>query len=556
MRFFNLGLEDEKQENTEQPPVDLEPNTVDKAIKAVDNADSTEPEKVIEIANYKEELAAIRAKRKEEDGDTESDDTTSTNNDGDGDGDAGLDNGASAEDTDANNEDTEQENQEDDNEEEEADDGDSSSESEEEVATEGIKSVYAALESILEMSKFKDLLDRKSSLGGVNQATGFIISNALLKNAERTGYKLVNRVPSMEDFNGYTNSLNSTNELKVAVEGFLEGVWEAIKKFFKGIYDWIMQLLGLRKSSNGSTVSTKEERTKREEAVIKAKEHLEEKLKSIDLARERDLQKAKKVEQDELNESIARHLFASNDTGTFSELDKNCENINTALEACKTLLYTVNQTFTKAILTGTLNGKEVPLQDLCIEQNILGNLKVVNRRDDNNETNYVLLTEELVAGVGIEFVLSDKKVAKQAASPESKLRALKDIGKQTFRVSKNTNTKKLNKIRLPKLEQNEIGHLKNIVASIQVGNKLLTELQNNIKQIAEGTEGIFKNSEPTSWQALRANNNNNAEIIITQLKAQLAVIGTLETTAVKGIVGVDKLVEMFSKNFIRLAAQY
>ena len=82
MRFFNLGLEDEKQENTEQPPVELEPNTVDKAINAVDNADSTEPEKVIEIANYKEELAAIRAKRKEEDGDTESDDTTSTNKEG------------------------------------------------------------------------------------------------------------------------------------------------------------------------------------------------------------------------------------------------------------------------------------------------------------------------------------------------------------------------------------------------------------------------------------------------------------------------------------------
>ena len=180
MRLFNLGLEDENQKNTEQPSVDLEPNTVDKAIKAVDNADSTEPEKVIEIANYKEELAAIRAKRKEEDGDTESDDTTSTNNDGDGDGDAGLDNGASAEDADASNEDTEQENQEDDNEEEKADDGDSSSESEEEVATEGIKSVYAALESILEMSKFKDLLDRKSSLGGVNQATGFIISNAFI----------------------------------------------------------------------------------------------------------------------------------------------------------------------------------------------------------------------------------------------------------------------------------------------------------------------------------------------------------------------------------------
>ena len=63
MRFIHIGLEEDA---AKEVAVDLDPNETSKAIEAVKNKDSTEPVKVLQVANYKEEIAALRAKNKTE----------------------------------------------------------------------------------------------------------------------------------------------------------------------------------------------------------------------------------------------------------------------------------------------------------------------------------------------------------------------------------------------------------------------------------------------------------------------------------------------------------
>ena len=262
-----------------------------------------------------------------------------------------------------------------------------------------MKQAFIAVESLTMLGKYKDMLERKLKVGGINQATALVIQNNIQVCADRVGFTFKKQLPALESYTGFTSNTINTRELNYSLESLISGIWEAIKKFFKSVWNWILEILGIRKKTNGSgkTMSTKEERTKREEAAIKAAKNLEEKLKKIDLARERDNEKNKKAIQTELSESIANHLFCSNDVGTFTEIVVNGDNILNGLKVCEDFIKTIQQINDKNLPLMYYQFQEPALQDYCIKKDIIGPLKIRETIKGNGRSSWIFITEEIVA---------------------------------------------------------------------------------------------------------------------------------------------------------------
>ncbi len=559
MRFITIATEDENSNEENPDKVNLEPNKTDEAIKAVENKDSTEPQKVIQVANYSEELAKIRAKNKEEssaEGDS-NDDSDPANDDQDN----------SSEDE---NNDDQEDNSDDEDQEQNSENDDSSTQPEETsgsdeevVATEAyfkhhLKQSLIGLEVITELSKYKDMVDRKAKVGGINQATAIVINNAMQTCADRAGYTFKEQLPALESYTGYTSNTLNTRQLSISLENFITTVWEAIKKFFKGIYNWILELLGIKKTNeNKKTVSTKEERTKREEQAAKTIASLEEKLKKVDLARERDEKRDKKAIAEELSTSIANHIFCSNDTGTFGEIVINGENIVNSVDACIRFIETVKENDNKNVADIIANFKEPPLQDYCIGKDVLGNLKVVNEAKGNNQSCYTFTCEEVVGGVGFEFVLSDPSVIKaNAASITAKQGFLKEIMQQSFRIKKvNTKNKKTDKKKIPLLDQNERSNLEKILQTIKLQNSKLEQI---FKLYEEKSKDFKKASEmgiPPTWSA-QANTTQNFNEKVAFMQKLFVISATIFTNIAPNIVRIDDMVKNFCINFSKIDSLY
>lgn len=559
MRFISIATEDEKTNEENPDKVNLEPNKTDEAIKAVENKDSTEPQKVIQVANYSEELAKIRAKNKEE-----SSGEGDSNNDSDP---ANDDQDNSSEDE---NNDDQEDNSDDEDQEQNSENDDSSAQPEETsgsdeevVATEAyfkhhLKQSLIGLEVITELSKYKDMVDRKAKVGGINQATAIVINNAMQSCADRAGYTFKEQLPALESYTGYTSNTLNTRQLSISLENFITTVWEAIKKFFKGIYNWILELLGIKKTNeNKKTVCTKEERTKREEQAAKTIASLEEKLKKVDLARERDEKRDKKAIAEELSASIANHIFCSNDTGTFGEIAINGENIVNGIDACIRFIETVSANNNKNFPTIIQNFSEPPLQDYCIGKEVIGNLKVVNEAKGNNQSCYTFTCEEVVGGVGFEFVLSDPSVIKaKDASITVKQGFLKEIQKQSFGIAKvNTRNKKTDKKKIPLLDQNERSNLEKILHTIKQQNSKMEKMLNDVEEGAEKFKKIIEKGDPPNWTA-QANNTRDYNEKVSYLKNLLMTAGFIYGSLGPSIVRINDMVKNFSTNFSKIDSLY
>ena len=553
MRFIKVSLEEENQNTQDGEKVNIDPNKTQEAIDAVESKDSTDPEKVIKVANYTEELAKIRQKNKDEnpeDQDQSQEPTQDSNDDEDGE----------------NNSDDSEETTE---EEPQSNDGDSdaqpeeSSPSDEEVATEhymqqNMKQTFAALETLTELSKYKDMVERKLKVGGINQATALIVQNNVQACAQRVGFTFKKELPALESYTGFTSNTINTKELNVAIESLITGIWEAIKKFFKTIWNWILEILGIRKSSDskGKVVSSKEERTKREEAAINAAKNLEEKLKKIDLARERDAEKNKKALQDEMSESIANHLFCSNDVGTFSEILLNGENIAAGLKACEEFVKRVKEINEKNVPLIYDKFQEPALQDYCIKNDVIGSLKVRETIKGNDSSTFVFVTEEVVAGVGFEFILSDPSViVKQATSITAKQGFLKEISKQSFGLAKiNVNNKKNNRKKVPLLDQNERANLNNIAKNIKDHNTILTGTIKIFEDLAKGIKTFTELPDPPSWTSQQGTLNYNEKI--AYFKKLLTLSAAIVANFSPAVLKLDRLVANFCNNFAKIDSLY
>jgi flagellar motor protein MotB len=159
MRFIQVSLEEENQNTQDGEKVDIEPNKTEQAIDAVDGKDSTDPEKVIKVANYTEELAKIRQKNKDENNEQEPTE--------DSDQDQSESDKAEGED----NENTDDNSEENNEEENSSDDGDTdaksqeSSDGDEEVAMEqyiqqNMKQAYIAVESLTMQIKVSQITQK------------------------------------------------------------------------------------------------------------------------------------------------------------------------------------------------------------------------------------------------------------------------------------------------------------------------------------------------------------------------------------------------------------
>lgn len=560
-RFIRVSLED--NENTEDSEkVNLEPNKTEQAIEAVEGKESTDPEKVIKVANYTEELAKIRQKNKEENNEQEPvEDSNQDQSESDN---------AEGEDNE-NTDDNSEENNEEENSEEEnsSDDGDTdaksqeSSDGDEEVAMEhyiqqNMKQAYIAVESLTMLGRYKDMLERKLKVGGINQATALVIQNNIQVCADRVGFTFKKQLPALESYTGFTSNTINTRELNYSLESLISGIWEAIKKFFKSVWNWILEILGIRKKSNGSgkTMSTKEERTKREKAAIQAAKNLEEKLKKIDLARERDNEKNKKAIQTELSESIANHLFCSNDVGTFAEIVVNGENILNGLKVCEDFIKTIQQ-INDNNLPLIYNQFQLPvLQDYCIKKNIIGPLKIRETIKGNGRSSYIFITEEIVGGVGFEFNLADPSViAREANTIKAMEGFLQDIKAQTFGLAKvNVRNKNNNKKKVPLLDQNERSNLQNIVKNIIDQNVILSNAQKMLEDLAANIKQLSDLGDPVSWTSQQNTPGYNEKV--AYMKNLLLVSGAFTTSLLPPILKLDKLVANFADNFTKIDKLY
>ena len=219
------------------------PDELEKANDMVQNEDTTDPAKVVKIANYKEELAALKEQQQAQ-GDETTDPTDST-------GDAG-----SAEDTgstegkgdgsDAETSDDAESTDEDVSSDESAGGEDEANAKDSEVDEEGMTDEDAgqlteATECYTALTKLrKVILSAKERNNFSNTALEmFNISVESIKTRLGMDHSQKYEMPAMEDLGGFTARQKYTDALVVAFEGIVNDVWQAIVRMFKALSDWI-----------------------------------------------------------------------------------------------------------------------------------------------------------------------------------------------------------------------------------------------------------------------------------------------------------------------------
>ena len=262
---------------------------IDRAIEAQKSEESTAASDLSKVANYREELDKIK-KENNDDGSTDSSadtadnsgdsdtgtadqDSGQTNSEGDGsdtsnsnDNEQGNSDGGAGEST-ANDGSTE-ETSSDDKADEVKEDTTEPSDANLEVAEEAIQ-VQATL------VRMNNVLGASLDRGGISDSSSALAIESIINSMKaRLGVPATPSGISMEAFDSISLRTVSTESLISSVSDTVKRVWEAIVKFFKGIFAWVKEFLTGAKRSEQARA---EEQRQTTEALMKtAKLELEE----------------------------------------------------------------------------------------------------------------------------------------------------------------------------------------------------------------------------------------------------------------------------------------
>jgi len=482
MRFLSIEDVDTDtavDDNSDEKKASLDSNEAAQAAQAVENQDSTEPAKVLQVANYKEELQKILDQQGINDttsgdnngqgsgsdisSDTSSDvnGTGDTGNDGSGDGlgdtggdmnlDSGSDttavsdtstdtptdtdkdtsdkkpedtSGSSGSDTNnsdadkdkpadddqnkdnsdnKDNQDTNKENNDNENKDEKDDDqqkddqNNSSSENKEdkeksdkEPATESyikhmMDNANLAFESITEMLRYKQLIDKRERLGGLDQSTASVIINVLKYNCDRVGLKSPKPTPALESYSSYTSSKQATRQLKVAVEDFVKEVWEFIKKLFRALVKFFTNLLDedkIRVQEHGS----------RDKLI----ENLRTKINNL---QDKEAKQKLKEQELEMFAGVAKALFKTGDKGKVEEIQQNIKNFESSLDISYNIINNLSDKFTTVLRKTNLpdNDKPENIIDLTLNEDCIRTSSLKLEHSNINKYISEAKTEEILS---------------------------------------------------------------------------------------------------------------------------------------------------------------
>lgn len=230
MRF--VSVEDETSDSTGL--------AVDEAISATNAENSTEPSKILEVTNYKEELEKLKAANGEavEPTDTAADetpteDTNTESEDDNADGQADTDDSDSTEDS---------------TEEAGFDEDDSTEDSA--VSDEDSQDVDLAAESFFELKKLESIAQTTLTKGGITKQHAALLSINLNAVEKRLGFKKP-EVLAIENFSTVADRYRNSTIALEGIKETIKEIWEAIKRFFISIYKWFKDaLFGQEKKIN------------------------------------------------------------------------------------------------------------------------------------------------------------------------------------------------------------------------------------------------------------------------------------------------------------------
>ncbi len=574
MRFVQIATEDESQQGKDPvEPANLNPNEAEKAAEAIENQDSTEPEKVLQVANYKEELGKLLSQKGNDDtaedpgtgdaggesGDPDSSGETSEEPAADGSDDTPADDGSAEEDPpeDLSEEDTEPV----DAEAELGEEG--AGKSDEQVAQEqfiaqGHKMASEGLESITVMRRYHSMLTDASKLGGISQHTAKVITQAFEHHCSLVGYQPKERTPALEDFCGYTSAYQATRQLTVAIEGFIDTVWQSIKKFMKAVWQWIVDLLNGGKGNTTNPVAHPQSKQDRSKAVKNLEAQiklLEEQLDQTNKLRAKDQERfkgqedaAKKAQasERELSRRLAMMIFRSTDKGTALELQTNARELNNAMVAADAVIFRINL-IVPLLAMHTLNGKIPRPDELVLGKQLASSLKTTVVKSGSNPVTESI-SDEIVGGSAMRFMFGASDL-KGYDDRKTRVRLITDLGRQGFRVV-TAQSKGNFPSAVPPLEKPLLVSLNVILKEIEDLYNRLNSLQATITDFAGVAKEVSEGREiPTSWKNL-----DNESLAIVQ--AQINFIGLIETNAVAGYKSVSDLVNNYKNGIERLTKLY
>ena len=574
MNFIQIAMEDENQ-NPNVPEsgedIDLKPSETEQAIDAVNNQDSTDPAKQLQVANYKEELAILQQQSDNAQVEGEEQSNTEAENGTDGGSTEATDNG---EDT-SNEESTTTENEGDDGEakgdasEEDADPVNTDSEmgkegvdkpqeqvAQEQYILEGQRAVHQALESIHVMGKYHDFLTARCKLGGISATTAKVIGHAFERHSLACGYKPMTPMPALESYSSYSGSALSSIELKVSIEGFMETVWQAIKKFFKSIWTWIIDLVSPKKSTV-TAPADKRARDKVVQELLKQNEKLQKTIDRIDVAREREESRKGEAETErlrrearnataKLNQKLAAQLFKTSDKGSFSEISQNSRMLSEVVNAAAKHTLALAKLIT---LSGTaaLGGKVLQPSDLGVNKNSVAGI-TFNQVERANKSSLVeARTGEILGGIGARFMFAGSDV-NAIAKTVGPVKVIQELGHQGFKIV-SVHEKSGFPTQLPTLEKSDITSLREVVTEVSATFKGLNVIQEQVTKIAGGIKEIAEKQEPASWLNLSKED-------VALLQMQLNFVGLIETNLVAGYKSMNDQVNNFNNAYMRLTEMY
>ena len=261
-KLLNIAFEEDETSAGGLGDPDGKPNELEKANNMVQNEDSTEPGNVVKIANYKEELAALKEQQGTQDETTDeasdptepSEDTGSTESTGDGSDDTDPDDDEST-DGDESSEEPE---------EDETDSKDDSSDDavdDEGMTDSDVDQLTGATESYTSMCKLHRVMVAAKERNSFSNTALEMLNISLENFKSRLGAGHVQRyeMPAMEDLSGITARQKYTDTMVVAFEGFLNDVWQAIVRMFKALGQWISDVFfKKRKSLQGAREDLKQ----------------------------------------------------------------------------------------------------------------------------------------------------------------------------------------------------------------------------------------------------------------------------------------------------------
>lgn len=225
-RIVKFGLED-----------DLAP--LDDAISAQNKMDSTDPQDVVQVANYKDELEKLRQQNGQggEDG-----------GDGSGTDDTGATSGSDDTDPAGTDDDTSKGEGGNDSDKEDGGSSDASDSSEAvEPTDENVSAANEAISTMNAIGKIHGIMERRLQYGGVSGQAAKMGDQMASILAKRLGLEYRQESPAVEEFDSVSTRIRATRVAMEGLRNFLVELWQAIVNFFKKLWKWISDFLFTRR---------------------------------------------------------------------------------------------------------------------------------------------------------------------------------------------------------------------------------------------------------------------------------------------------------------------